>query len=102
MQSLHWLRGTAEKVGTKVFFQDARDPEDEVLDRVSLEWLIGQLDSEERDILMLWVVEELNFDDIGTIIGNRYHNEPMRGTTIRYRKDKIMRKLREFRTEVGV
>ena len=85
-----------------MFYQEARDPEDEVLDRVSTSWLLEQLTPEERDIITLWVVEDMNFDDIGEIVGERYHGAAMQGTTIRYRKDKIMRKLREFRTELGL
>jgi hypothetical protein len=85
-----------------MFYQEAKDTEMEVLDRAAIEWLMGQLDAEEQDILKLWVVEEMNFEDIGIIVGTRYHDSPMKGTTVRYRKDKIMRKLREFRTEAGL
>jgi DNA-directed RNA polymerase specialized sigma24 family protein len=85
-----------------MIFQDAKDTETEVLDRLSVEWLMAKLTAEERDILTLWVVEDYSFEKIGDIVGNKYYGMSMPDTTVRYRKDKILKLLREQREEVGL
>jgi DNA-directed RNA polymerase specialized sigma24 family protein len=83
-----------------VIYQDVRDPEEEALDKMSVEWLMQHLSPEERDIVYLWAVEDYNFDEIGQVVGQKYYGKAMLGTTVRYRKDKIMRTLRALKEEV--
>lgn len=61
---------------------------------ISLSKVLLQLSEEERDIIYLWVVEELSFEQMGVIIGEKYRGRPLTGSVIRYHRDKILDKLR--------
>lgn len=75
---------------------------DEVLDRLTIEWLRSKLEPEEWEILHLWVIEELTFSEIGKIIGYKYRGKELTGSAIRYHKDRIIKKLRELGPDAGV
>jgi DNA-directed RNA polymerase specialized sigma subunit len=69
----------------------------DVFDRLTLEYLMAKLDPEEQEILHLWVIRELNFTEIGKIIGLKYRGRELTGSAIRYHKEKILARLAEYR-----
>jgi DNA-directed RNA polymerase specialized sigma24 family protein len=72
-------------------------------DRMAVEWLLTKLTPEERDILLLHAVERVPLEEIGQIIGERYYDGArVKVSTIRYRKDQIKRRLRDFAPELGL
>lgn len=73
----------------------------EVINRLTVEWLMTQLSEEEREIMHLWVVEELTFAEIGKIVGLKYRGRELTGSAIRYHKDRIKAQLEKFRESVG-
>jgi len=73
----------------------------DVIDRLTVAWLMEQLKPEEREILHLWVVEDLTFAEIGKIVGLKYRGRELTGSAIKYHKDRIKAKLQEFRHAVG-
>jgi DNA-directed RNA polymerase specialized sigma24 family protein len=85
-----------------MFTQEESKVDEEVLNRETIRWLLQKLMPEEQDILVLWAVEQRSFTDIGKIVGEKYHGNALPDTTIRYRKDRIMQRLREYRVEVGL
>lgn len=76
----------------------------EIDNRLTIEWLLSLLTPEEREILLLWKVEELNFKEIGKIIGKKYRadGEPLTGSAIRYHKEQIIEKLQPYREALGL
>lgn len=72
----------------------------EVITRLTVEWLLSHLTEEEREIMQLWVVEELTNAEIGKIVGLKHRGRELTGSAIRYRKDRIKEKLEQFRTSV--
>lgn len=71
------------------------DPESEILTRLTAEKLLEILTPLEREILELWVVEERSFEDIGTIVADKYPDaiKGRTGSNVRYHRDKIRKKL---------
>lgn len=74
---------------------------DDVVTRLSVEWLLRQVTEEERMILELWLIDELTFDEIGIIVGLKYRGRVLAGRTMQYHKDKIRARLREFAPQMG-
>ena len=74
---------------------------EDVINKLTVTWLMEQLEPEEREILYLWVVEELTFAEIGKIVGIKYRGKELTGSAMRYHKDKIREKLAPFRKAVG-
>ena len=73
-----------------------------LVDKVTVEAFFKHLSAEERDILVLWLWEELPFDDIGQVIGERYRGRALTGSVIRYHRDRILIRLREIMRDVEV
>ena len=73
----------------------------EVINRLTVDWLMTQLGPEEREILWLHEVEELTLEEIGKLIGLKYRGKELTGSAIRYHKDKILQRLRQLRAEAG-
>ena len=80
---------------------DAEEFDSEVINRLTVEWLMEQLAPAEREIMHLWVVEELTFSEIGKIVGLKYRGKELTGSAIRYHKDRIRQKLHKFRGAAG-
>lgn len=74
----------------------------DVLNRLTLEWVRSKLAPEEWEILHLWIIEELNFAEIGKIIGYKYRGKELTGSAIRYHKDRILARLRTLTEQSGV
>jgi DNA-directed RNA polymerase specialized sigma subunit len=72
----------------------------EVINRLTVEWLMGHLSEEEREIMHLWVIEERTFSEIGKIVGMKYRGRELTGSAIRYHKDRILTLLQKYRDEV--
>lgn len=74
----------------------------EVFNKLTVEWLQTKLAPEEWEILHLWIIEELNFSEIGKIIGYKYRGKELTGSAIRYHKDRILARLRTMTEQSGV
>lgn len=74
---------------------------DDVLNRLTVDWLLDKLEEEEIEILNLWLLQELTFEEIGQIVGLKYRGRVLTGSAIRYHKDRIVARLREYREAVG-
>lgn len=74
----------------------------DVIDRLTLEWLLSHLTDEEQDLLWLHEVEEMTLEEVGRVIGLKYRGKELTGSAIRYHKDKILQRLRHLRTEAGI
>lgn len=72
----------------------------EVLNRMTVDYLMSKLEAEEVEIVHLWVIEELTFAEIGKIIGLKYRGRELTGSAIRYHKDRIMVKLQGQRDAI--
>lgn len=88
-------------------FEDREEQpvDDEVLNRLAVEFLMSKLnDAEDREILWLWAVEDLTFDEIGAIIGMKYRTPPRKltGSCIRYHKEKLVALLAIYREDLGL
>jgi DNA-directed RNA polymerase specialized sigma24 family protein len=66
----------------------------DVLNKVAIEAVLGRLTDEEREIIELWIWHDLNFDEIGEIVGQKYRGRPLTGSAIRYHKNRVLRHLR--------
>lgn len=71
----------------------------EVLDRLTVEWLLDQLSDEERDFLTLWVAEDLNFRMIGKLIGLKYRGYELSDSGARYLRDELKAKCQRLLSE---
>jgi hypothetical protein len=72
--------------------------------RLTVQWLLGKLEPEEAEILVLYEVEGLTYEEIGTVITAKYRNtrkKPLTGSAIRYHMEKIIEKLQPYREAVG-
>ena len=76
------------------------DAGDTIASKLAIAWLLTKLTMEEQDILYLWLIEELNFTEIGKIIGNKYRDGPLTGSAIRYHKDRCKIKLQQYREAI--
>lgn len=73
-----------------------KDAKIDVLDKVSLETVLAKLSPEERDIVELWIWQDMNFDEIGDVIGKKYRGRPLTGSAIRYHKNRILQRMRQW------
>lgn len=87
---------------TTEYQTDYNDSGDDILNRLTVDWLMAKLDEEEREILDLWLIKELNFEEIGQIIGMKYRGRVLTGSAIRYHKDRILDHLRQYAGAVGL
>jgi DNA-directed RNA polymerase specialized sigma24 family protein len=71
-------------------------------DRLAVEYLLAKLTPEERDILLLYHVEELTFGEIGQVVGLKYRQRELTGSAIRYHHEKIKQKLQRHKDELGM
>lgn len=76
-----------------------RDVGSDVLDRLTVDWLLTHLTDEQRDILYLWAVEERTLADIGRIVGLKYRGRALTGSVIAYHKKAICKRLQEYRAD---
>lgn len=71
----------------------------DVINRLTVDWLREQLTEEEWEILTLWNLEGLTFDEIGVIIGQKYRPddvEKLTGSGVRYHYGRILEKCRSL------
>lgn len=66
-----------------------------LLNKLTVEKMMAFLSSEERDIINLWCSGSFTLEEIGRVIGQKYHGYDVKSSIIRYHRDKILRKLRE-------
>ena len=66
-----------------------------ILNKIAVEKLLALLTPEERDIIVLWIIEGYTLEEVGIIVGNKYRGRPLRGTAIQYHKDRIFKKLKK-------
>jgi DNA-directed RNA polymerase specialized sigma24 family protein len=69
--------------------------------RLTVQWLLGKLDPEEAEILVLYEIEGLTYAEIGLVIGAKYRGKELTGSAIRYHMEKIIEKLQPYRAAVG-
>jgi DNA-directed RNA polymerase specialized sigma24 family protein len=73
-----------------------RDAKVDILDKVALETVLARLTPEEREIIELWIWQDMNFDEIGDVIGKKYRGRPLTGSAIRYHKNRILQRMRQW------
>lgn len=78
---------------SKEYMRDARV---DILDKVALEAVLSRLAPEEREIIELWIWHDMNFDEIGDIIGKKYRGRPLTGSAIRYHKNRILKRMNQM------
>lgn len=74
--------------------------DEQVLNKLTVQWLLLQLTDEERAIIELFFSGEYNFSEIGEIVGRKYRGgRILSGSAIRYHKIRIIGKLRNIMGE---
>jgi len=63
---------------------------EEVIDRMTVEWLLDKLTPEQREILELRFLERLSYEEIGAVIGVKYRDGPLTGSAVRYHQQRIL------------
>lgn len=70
------------------------DFDSHILNKLTVDKIYSYLNEEEADLLRLWVSGSFTLEEIGRIIGQKYHNEDIKPSVIRYYRNKILTKLR--------
>lgn len=78
---------------SKEYMKDARV---DILDKVALESVLSRLAPEEREIIELWIWQDMNFDEIGEVIGKKYRGRALTGSAIRYHKNRILKRMSQM------
>lgn len=76
-----------------------RDASIDILDKVALESTLSRLSPEEREIIELWIWHDMNFEEIGEVIGEKYRGRALTGSAIRYHKNRILSRMRQWMFE---
>jgi DNA-directed RNA polymerase specialized sigma24 family protein len=78
------------------------DFSERVADRLTADWLLAKLVPWERELMILWAVEDMTNSEIGKILGKKYRGRVLTGGTIRYHKGRIRKKLADLRKAAGL
>lgn len=74
--------------------------EQAIADRMTVDWLLSKLSPMDREIVYLWAVEDYTLEEIGRLVGPKYRGQVLPGSTIRYRKESIRRRLQDFQSDL--
>lgn len=66
-----------------------------LINSLTVEQMLNSLEPEEHDLISLWMSGSFTLEEIGRLIGQKYHGEDVKSSVIRYHRDKILRKLRQ-------
>ncbi len=66
-----------------------------ILNHLTVVKLLNSLNDEETDLIILWMSNAYTLEEIGRIIGQKYHGEDIKPSVIRYHRDKILKTLRK-------
>lgn len=68
---------------------------DDILERLTLDKFLAELEDEQsRDILKLWLYQELTWEEIGKVIGIKYKDRTLTGSVMRYHRNRVLAELR--------
>lgn len=70
------------------------DYDNPILNQLTVTKLLDTLEGEHLDIIQLWMSGSYTLQEIGQIVGEKYHGNPLQPSVIRYHRDKILRRLR--------
>jgi len=72
----------------------SRPLETSIINAVTVEKILNTLSEEEKELLYLWLVDERPFVEIGEILGKKSRNKTLTDSAMRYRRDRLLDKLR--------
>lgn len=73
--------------------------EESLLNRITLERLLNQLEPWERELLILLMIDEVPPEEVGQIIAERHNRKVIKGATVRYHKDRLIGQLKQLANE---
>jgi len=66
----------------------------EIIERLTVAKLVSILTERERDIIYLWASNEFTFEEMGRIIGQKYHGRDLPYSLFRYHVNITLTKIR--------
>ena len=67
--------------------------ENAILNKLTVATVLADLEDEERDLIQLWMSNSFTLEEIGRVVGQKYHGKDIKPSVIRYHRDRILKKL---------
>lgn len=68
---------------------------DAIINSITVRKLLNSLDAEDRSIIEMWMSDSYTLQEIGNKVGMKFHGKKIKASVIRYRRNKILKDLKE-------